>query len=170
VGYTVLTNGLTGASGANGNYHAPGTVNVAGGDPINVTMNYANGWIALTFTDAVANTSFTTNLMVGDLTQLLGTNAAWVGFTGADGGSTSVQTISNFSFASMPTAAIEPDAGNVLISWPGGTPGFTLQENADLTTSNWVNVTNAVILTNNFSQITIPAAGNMYYRLALPGN
>jgi hypothetical protein len=170
IGYTVLTNGLTGASAANGNYHAPGTVNIAGGDPINVTMNYAHGRMALTFADAVAHTSFSTNLMIGDLTQLLGTNTAWFGFTGADGGSTSVQTISNFSFVSVPPAAIQSGAGNVLVSWPGGTPGFTLQQNPDLTTSNWVNVTNAVILTNNFSQITIQATTNIYYRLTLPGN
>ncbi|HEV2320599.1 MAG TPA: hypothetical protein VGV18_12660, partial [Verrucomicrobiae bacterium] len=62
VGYTVLTNGLTCASGANGNYHPPGGINVASGDPINVTVNYAGGLLALTFTDAVANASFTTNL------------------------------------------------------------------------------------------------------------
>lgn len=169
-GYTVLTNGLTGASGANGNYHAPGSVNVGSGDPINVTLNYANGQMALTFTDAVANTSFSTNITVGDLTELLGTNTAWVGFTGADGGSTSVQTISNFSFISIPATAIQPAGGNVVISWPGATPGFTLQENADLATPNWVNVTNADILSNNLNQVTIPATNNMYYRLALPGN
>jgi hypothetical protein len=170
VGYTVLTNGLTGGSGANGNYHAPGNINAASGDPINVTINYANGQMALAFTDTVANASFTTNLTIGDVTQLLGTNAASVGFTGADGGSTSVQTISNFSFASLPSAAIQPGAGNVLISWPGATPGFTLQQNADLSTSNWANVTNGVVLTNNLNQVIISATSNMYYRLALPGN
>jgi GxGYxYP putative glycoside hydrolase C-terminal domain/Legume lectin domain len=170
VGYTVLTNGLTGASGANGNYYTPGNVNVAGGDPINVTVNYANGQMALTFTDTVARTSFSTNLTVGDLTQLLGTNAAWVGFTGADGAATSVQTISNFSFNSTPSAGIQPSAGNIVVSWPGATPGFTLQENADLTAANWVNVTNTAILTNNLNQVMVPATSNMYYRLALPGN
>ena len=167
-GYTVLTGGMTGASGGNGNYHAPGNVNVASGDPINVTVNYANGVMALTFTDAVANTSFTTNLTIGNLTQLLGTNAAWVGFTGGDGGSTSVQTISNFSFTSIPPAAIHSAAGNFLISWPDAAPGFTLQQNPNLAASNWVNVTNAAILTNNLNQVAIPAATNMYYRLALP--
>lgn len=169
-GYTVLTNGLTGASGANGNYHAPGSINVAGGDPINVTVNYANGQMALTFTDTVTSTSFTTNLTVGDLTQLLGTNAAWVGFTGADGGSTSVQTISNFSFNSIPAAAIQSSSGNLLVSWPGATPGFTLQQNGDLTTSNWADVTNSTVLTNSLNQVIIPATTNMFYRLALPGN
>ncbi|HEV2330591.1 MAG TPA: hypothetical protein VGY56_17560 [Verrucomicrobiae bacterium] len=170
VGYTVLTNGLTGASGANGNYHSPGNVNVAGGDPINVTVNYANGQMALTFRDAVANASFGTNLTVGDLTQLLGTNAAWVGFTGADGGSTSIQTISNFSFNSLPTAAIQSSAGNLLVFWPDATPGFMLQQNTDLSTSNWIDVTNGPILTNDLTLVTIPAATNIFFRLALPAH
>ena len=169
-GYTVLTNGLTGASGANGNYHAPGNVNVASGDPISVAINYARGVMALTFTDAVANVSFSTNLTVGDLTQLLGTNTAWVGFTGADGGSTSVQTISNFSFTSIPPTAIQLSSGNLLITWPGATPGYTLQQNPDLATSNWVNVTNTAVLTNSLNQVALPPVSNMYYRLALPGN
>ncbi|MGH7941932.1 MAG: lectin-like domain-containing protein [Limisphaerales bacterium] len=168
VGYTVLTNGLTGASGSNGNYHAPGNVNLAGGDPIHITINYDNRLMTLTFTDAVANTSFSTNLTVGDLTQLLGTNAAWVGFTGADGGATSVQTISEFSFTSIPAAAIQSSGSNVLISWPHAAPGFTLQENPDLTTPDWINVTNTGVVTNNSDQVAFPAVSNMFYRLALP--
>jgi hypothetical protein len=171
VGYTVLTNGLTGASGANGNYHPPGGINVASGDPINITIHYGNDVMALTFTDAVANAYFTTNLTVGDLAQLLGTNSGWVGFTGADGGSTSIQTISHFSFASIPAIVVHPNTGNVQISWAGDTPGFTLQQNTVLSTSNWLNVTNTAILTNGVNQVIIvPAATNMYYRLALPGN
>ncbi|MGH8022092.1 MAG: lectin-like domain-containing protein [Limisphaerales bacterium] len=169
-GYTLLTNGLTGASGANGNYHAPGNVNVASGDPIHVTLNYDNGLLALTFTDTVADTSFATNLAVGDLTQLLGTNTAWVGFTGADGGSTSIQAISNYSFISRPSPAIEAAAGNILVSWPGGTPGFTLQQNGNLTAPNWANFAGAVVLTNNLNEVIVPPASNMYYRLALPVN
>lgn len=171
VGYTVLTNGLTCASGANGNYHPPGGINVASGDPINVTVNYAGGLLALTFTDAVANASFTTNLAVGDLTQLLGTNSAWVGFTGADGGSTSIQTISDFSFASIPSLAIQANAEGFQISWPESAPGFTLQQNMALTTFNWSNVTNSAVLTNGRNEVLIPAPpANMYYRLVLPEN
>lgn len=167
-GYTVLTNGLTGAAGANGNYHAPGNVQINNGDPINITMYYANGQMALTFTDAVAATSFTTNLNVGDLAQIMGTNAAYVGFTGSDGGSTSVQTISNFSFVSIPPAAIQFNSGSVFISWPVSAPGFALQQNSDLTTANWLNVRNPVLSTNGVNQITAPASSNMFYRLTLP--
>jgi hypothetical protein len=169
VGYTVLTNGLTGAAGANGNYRAPGNVQINSGDPINITVNYANGQMALNFMDAVAHTSFTTNLNVGDLTQVVGTNTAFVGFTGADGGSTSIQTISNFSFTSIPPAAIQLNGTNILVSWTGGAPGYTLQQNANLTTANWLNVTNQNILTNGLNQVTIPETrSNLFYRLVLP--
>jgi hypothetical protein len=168
-GYTVLTNGLTGAAGANGNYLAPGNVQINSGDPINITVNYANGQMALNFMDAVAHTSFTTNLNVGDLTQVVGTNTAFVGFTGADGGSTSIQTISNFSFTSIPPAAIQLNGTNILVSWTGGAPGYTLQQNANLTTANWLNVTNQDILTNGLNQVTIPETrSNLFYRLVLP--
>jgi len=170
LGYTVLTNGLTAAGGTNGNYHAPGSLQINSGDPINIAVSYANQQMMLTFTDAVAHTSFATNLNVGDLTQIVGTNAAYIGFTGADGGSTSIQTISNFSFLSIPPVAIQPDgSGNVLVSWSSAAPGYIVQRNPDLTGTNWVNVSNDTIVTNGFYQVTEPEnASNCFYRLALP--
>ncbi|HTV62451.1 MAG TPA: immunoglobulin domain-containing protein [Verrucomicrobiae bacterium] len=169
VGYMVETDGLTGANGGNGNYLAPGNVQINSGDPIAIMLNYANSQMTLTFTDTVADTWFTTNLYVGNLTQLLGANAAYIGFTGADGGASSIQTISNFSFLSFPPAAIAAIGTNLLVSWPGGAPGYTLQENSSLTTTNWVNVTNQPVLTNELNQATVPNNGsNLFYRLVLP--
>lgn len=168
MGYMVLTNGLTGSGGGNGNYQPPGSVNFKNGDPINITVNYANGQMALTFTDTVVNATFTTNLSVGNLTQILGTNAAYVGFTGSDGGSTSIQTIRNFSFVSLPTAAIQVNGTNFLISWPGSCPGFTLQQNSNIATTDWVNVTNQSILANGQNQVRLMAgSSNQFYRLIL---
>jgi len=169
VGYLVETNGLTGSTGGNGNYLAPGEIQINSGDPITITVDYANPQLTLAFTDAVARTSFTTNLQVGDLTQLLGTNAAYLGFTGADGGVSSIQTISNFSFLSFPSAGIGANGTNVLVFWPGGTPGYALQQNEDLTTTNWVNVTSPPALTNGLIQVIAPNNGsNLFYRLILP--
>ncbi|HTB85947.1 MAG TPA: LamG-like jellyroll fold domain-containing protein [Candidatus Sulfotelmatobacter sp.] len=169
-------NGLGGvgyAFGANGsvnNVTAPGSVNLSGGDPIAVLINYANGQMSLTFTDAIASTSYSTVLNVGDITQNLGANTAYVGFTGSYGGQTSVQTISNFQFISIPTAGINLLNNNSsLISWPGSVLGYTLQQNSDLTTTNWMNVTNVNILSNGLNQVTAPTGGpNMFYRLILP--
>jgi hypothetical protein len=160
-GYSFNTNGTIGPT------TAPGSVVLAGGDPINVTVNYALGRLSLLFTDAVASTSFSTNLYVGDLTALLGTNSAYVGFTGAYGGSTAIQTISNFTFLSIPLAGIQLlNGSDAVIYWPGAAAGYVVQQNPSLTTTNWANVTNAQILTNGLNQVTVPAtASNMFYRL-----
>lgn len=169
VGYTVLTNGLTGALGGNGNYRVPGNVQINSGHPITISMNYASGQMTVIFTDTVANTSFSTNLNVGDLTQILGTDTAFVGFTGASGGATAVQTIRDFSFVSVPSAAIQPNGGSMLISWPEAAPGFTLQQNSDLASTNWVNVTNQSSLSNGLNRVSVRGNGtNLFYRLILP--
>jgi hypothetical protein len=169
VGYLVATNGLTGSNGGNGNYLAPGNILINSGDPIGITVNYANPQMTLAFTDTVAHASYTTNIYVGDLSQLLGANAAYVGFTAADGGATAIQTISNFSFASFPEASIGANGGNFLVSWPAGTPGYALQQNSSLTATNWVNVAGPSISTNGLNQVTTPNNGsNLYYRLILP--
>jgi hypothetical protein len=132
-------------------------------------MDYANQQMALTFTDPVAQTSFTTNLNVGDLTQLIGTNTAYIGFTGASGGSTAVQTISNFSFVSIPSVSVQLSGTNVLISWTGGAPGYVPQQNPDLAGNNWVNLTNLPVVTNGLSQVTAPrSVSSLFYRLSLP--
>jgi len=167
-GYTVLTNGLTGANGGNGNYKPIGTVNLKSGDPIGVNVFYQNGSLALTFTDAVAGVSFSTNLSVGDITRILGTNAAYVGFTGAYGGSTSVQTVSDFTFVSIPPAAISFSGTNAVVSWPGNLLGYLVQQNPSLTTTNWTTVTNLPAVLNGGNQVTVPKGGsNAFFRLIL---
>ena len=169
MGYTFLTNGLTGAGGANGNYQAPGAINLASGHPIGVTLNYASTQLSLTFTDAIAGLSFSTNLNVGRLTDVVGGATAFVGFTGADGGVHSTQIITNFSFVSIPTETINISAGQLLISWPAAISGFTLQQNSKLNTTNWVNLTNQPVIVNGQNQITLPLTRtNEFYRLKLP--
>lgn len=165
-GYAVLTDGLTGAAGANGNYLAPGNVQINSGDPIAITILYQAGWMTLTFTDAVDRASFTTNFAV-NVPAIIGTNTAYVGFTGADGGANSIQSISHFSFESLPAPGIEAGDGNVIISWPGAAPGFTLQQTADIATGHWTDVTNAPSLVNGQQQVSVSSATDMFYRLVL---
>lgn len=169
-GFNWQTNGLTGASGANGGYITPGSVNLKSGDPIGVSLYYAGGQLSLTFTDAVASASFSTNFYVGDLTEVVSNITAYVGFTGSDGGSTSIQTITNFSFVSIPPMAVEFNGGTAAqVVWPGAVAGYHLQQNSDLTTTNWSNSTNAVVLTNGLNQATVPVNSNqLFYRLTLP--
>jgi hypothetical protein len=58
---------------------------------------------------------------------------------------------------------------NLVLSWPSPPGDFLLQQNSDLTTTNWLTVTNAPALTNFQNQVVLPvAAGNYFYRLEYP--
>jgi hypothetical protein len=146
---------------------APGSVKLTLGNPINVTLLYANGQLALTMTDTVTLDSFSTNLNVGDLTSVLGASTAYVGFGGSAGFYTSTQIISGFSFNSLPPLAVALTATNTaVISWAAAAGGFTLQQNSDLSTTNWVNVTNLETVVNGQNQVIVPAgSGKESFRL-----
>jgi len=163
IGCGIFTNGVVGVDTL-GN-----SINVGSGDPIDFTLYYVQGSLALTMTDEInPNNTFSTNLNVGDLTKRLGGSTAYVGFTGATGGSTASQTITNFTFISLATEAIQINGTNALISWPAAISGYVLQANSDLTTTNWVNVTNLPSVVNQQNQVTLPAGSSkMFYRLNL---
>ena len=168
VGYTFLTDGLTASAGANGNYAKPGSVIIDSGDPINVSVYYDGNTLSLTLSDAIASTTFSTNLTVGDLTQVIGGDTAYVGFTGGDGGVTSTQTITNFSFVSIPLASIQPTDKTVVISWPSVVLGYGVQETPSLTNPKWVDVTNQVTVVGGLNEVTLPIGStNGFYRLEL---
>jgi len=71
--------------------------------------------------------------------------------------------------APLLTITLNPQLSMVTVSWPSASPGFTLQQNADLNTTNWTpapqvasdNGTNKFIIVN-------PPAGNRFYRLFKP--
>ena len=159
VGYAFQTNGVTGV------YTSASPVDISSGDPIDVTVLYANGVLSLTMTDTVAMTSFTasTNL---DLVGAVGTDVAYVGFTSSDGGSTSIQTISNFTFVSLPVLAIQTTTGNqVIVTWPQPTGGYGLQQSPN-PGGGWTSVNTTPTIVNGFYQVTLPASGtNEFYRL-----
>jgi hypothetical protein len=72
---------------------------------------------------------------------------------------------------SLPPAAlgIALSGTNFLLSWPSPPGGFVLQQNSDLTTTNWLTVTNTPTVTNGQNQaILAPSGGNEFYRLEYP--
>lgn len=69
----------------------------------------------------------------------------------------------------QPTLLIQPTTNGVLLLWPVTTPAFSLQQNSDLTTSNWVANTGPDNVVNGTNQVAIsPAAGNLFFRLISP--
>jgi uncharacterized repeat protein (TIGR03806 family) len=123
-------------------YLPTGAVNVSSGDPINFAIAYTpGGEVQETLVDTVTGSSYTTNYDVGDITSLLGSSYAYIGFSSADGGVTSVQTISNFTFESgtngfttavvtnLPATSIQPIAATMngqVLATGGFTPTITL--------------------------------------------
>lgn len=57
-----------------------------------------------------------------------------------------------------------------LISWPAPpVNSFVLQQNSELSTTNWVDVTNAPVVVSNRNQVVLsPSANSAFYRLKYP--
>ncbi|MDE3067949.1 MAG: hypothetical protein KGJ60_10420 [Verrucomicrobiota bacterium] len=151
-------------------YNSVSPVNLLTNSPIDFNVHYDGNVLALAMTDEVTQATFSTNVVVGSIPQTVGGDTAYIGFTAACGGVTTTQVITNFSFASIniPVASISAASTNVVISWSAAITGYTLQENSDLSTANWVDVTNAVSVANGQNQVTVPLTStNEFFRLKL---
>ncbi len=149
--------------------------NVGVGDNTNaiqVNVNYDGTTLSATFRDTVTSLSFTTNYTV-NLPSILGDTSAWVGFTGADGGTLSTQV---FSWGNAAAVRIKLNAqrvgNNIVFTWPAQTGAYLLSSPTlgptavwTLSTAPWQLIGNA---TTGTVQVTAPAAtGANYYRLQL---
>jgi hypothetical protein len=86
-------------------------IHLSSGDVMLVHMTYDGATLAWTVTDATAGATFSTSAAV-DIPGTVGGTTAFVGFTGADGGFTSVQDILAWTFesanANTPLASVSP--------------------------------------------------------------
>ena len=72
---------------------------------------------------------------------------------------------------SVPAAALKvaPSGTNLVVLWPSPPGGFVLQQNSDLTTTNWTAVTNTPATTNFQNQVILRTSNsNRFYRLKYP--
>ena len=99
----------------------------------------------------------------------LGSNIAYVGFTGGDGGVASTQTISNFLFMppGLPLSFEQTSSKTAVLSRIPAYNGFLLQTSTNLVV--WQNVTAPVNMVGGQYQVEIPMSGGaQFYRLSLP--
>ena len=68
---------------------------------------------------------------------------------------------------SVPTLGIQLTSTNTFVlSWSASLPGFALQQNAEPTTTNWVNATSSLaIVGGQYQAIISPSLGSLFYRL-----
>jgi hypothetical protein len=66
-----------------------------------------------------------------------------------------------------PLLSIRPSGTNAVVSWPVPSMDFTLQQNTDIASSNWINVTVAPVLNtlNLHNEVSVRSLGNSYFRL-----
>jgi hypothetical protein len=71
--------------------------------------------------------------------------------------------------APLLTITLNPQLSTITVSWPSPSTGFTLQQNADLGTTNWVTAPQTVSDSGTDKFIIVnPPAGNRFYRLFKP--
>jgi hypothetical protein len=141
-------------------------------DTLYVQLYYIRNVLTVWLDDLSTGDSFTTNFAVPNLPLIVGGNTAYVGLTGATGGNTSTQTVSDFQFSSTapPVLSVAPGAaGSLVISWPLAVSTlFTLQTSGSLS-GPWtpVNVTPTVL--NGQNQVTVTTGtGSAFYTLLAP--
>jgi hypothetical protein len=67
---------------------------------------------------------------------------------------------------SAPALSSTRSADNILITWPASFNGFVLQQNADLSGMNWVNVTNQVEILDTQNEVVLPSLDDRnFFRL-----
>jgi len=165
VGYAFATNGTTAI------VSDPYPLNIASGDPIYVLLTYRNGIANLTLmeTNGIGgNNTYSTSLTI-NLPAVVSGATAYVGFTGATGGTGSDQTVSDFNFVSWPALTAQPAGPNsIMLSWPLGVGGYVLQQNTSLSSTNWTTVGGIPTQTGGLNQQTVSASGpQIFYRLSL---
>ena len=177
----IYVNGGVGSVGfgTNGSIGPYGTITnetpsllITNGDVISNFVTYNGTSLAVTMTDVTEGSTnygatFSTNANI-NLASVLGTNVAYVGFTGGDGASKSIQQIGNFSFVSLPLLSAQAAGANLVLSWPAAIGSFMLQQSPVLgPAANWTPVAATPALGNgNTLQVTLPATGtSTFYEL-----
>lgn len=162
------TNGATYSNGGGSSYQPTGNISVSSGHPIDFNLNYVNGVLGVTMKDETTLETFSTNYVVGPLTPILGSSLAYVGFSGGDGGLTSIQSITNFVFTPVITPeslSATPEAGGkVIISWPATDPNYILQVSPSLSSPSWANGPTPTMVNGHY-QVTFTPVGTEFYRL-----
>jgi hypothetical protein len=167
VGLTVRPNGPTAtASGTVGAFNQTNTISVIA----NTTVGFNNFILVPTLSasgDASNGgdaASFSGSVSAGIASQTyVDVLTPGASYTSASG------TVYPTLLSAPPTLSIQPAANGVTLFWPVSTTTYRLQQNADLTTANWVSNSIPINVANGTNQVTIsPAVENMFFRLISP--
>jgi hypothetical protein len=82
---------------------------------------------------------------------------------------TNVFLLDNILYTVSPTLSITNSGTNLILWWPTNASSFTLQQNLDAASPDWLPVTNSPVKTNGQNQVLVaPVTGRHFYRLVGP--
>lgn len=140
-----------------------------GSHPIRVVMYYDGAVATAWLTDATASNASPVYSQTVNLPALVG-NPAYIGFTGATGGSVATQVVSNFFFATVTFPALSEhiSGNNLVVNWPGATSSLYVLQSAPKAKGPWSDVTTGIGVSGNQAQYVTPLPNNaVFYRLIL---
>jgi hypothetical protein len=165
------TNGMTvGTDPGTPPYISTAPVDMGSGHPLNVRVYALGGIWHVRLTDATTGATFLHSGAVGNTFPTIGSDNAYVGFTGATGGDNSSQLVSNFRFSSTtpPVLAVKRDASGVAISWPVSVASFFRLQQAPSLEGPWTAVDGTPTVANLQNIVTVQPTGTAaFYRLNL---
>ena len=135
------------------------------GGTITVAMTNLQNTITARWFDPSANT-FTT--MAGSPFSNIGTHNFTTPGNNSAGNPDWVLVLE--AMVDPPSLGVSLTSNNtVLITWPTAWAGYTLEQNSDLKTTNWINVTNTIsIVGGEYQSLILPEAVQQFYRLINP--
>lgn len=162
-----------------GNPTSPVYSSTNGGLSFSATGSPADNWVA------VASSADGTRLAAAALSGAIytSTNAGtswlsnnvpalnWYSLASSADGTRIVAASSQGIYISQPPPALSvtSSSGALALSWPSTALPFFLQQNYDLTTTNWTAVSNSPSFTNGWYQLSVsPANAATFYRLQSP--
>ncbi|MGA2246383.1 MAG: LamG-like jellyroll fold domain-containing protein [Verrucomicrobiota bacterium] len=152
-----------------GQYTLSTPVVLTTGHPVNVTLHYNGQTLAVKMADTVVTTNiFMTNIVIGPISQYVGSDVALIGFTAATGGVNSVQTVQNFVYTPLAMLTASRSGSDVVISWPVGVGGYSLQESSSLTNASWTTIPGLYNAVGPNFEVPVPiASGSQFFRLQI---
>jgi hypothetical protein len=158
--------------GATTGYASTLPLNLGSGDLIAVSLSYNGSILTENLVDENNGNSYAASYSA-NLSSIVGSNTAWVGFTGGDGGVSSVQTVTDFTFSPIfppPMLTAVFSKPQLALSWSTTPIGYVVESTTNLADpASWTQISQAPTVSGGLEQlIIVPGTTNTYYRLRLP--
>jgi hypothetical protein len=148
-------------------------LNLGSDDPIWVVLNYNGSVLTEHLVDQITGDTFDAAYTGSLISDVGGSNTAWVGFTGADGGVASTQTVTGFTFGPNgppPLLSASFASNQITMTWAVSPLNYALEYTTNLATPTvWSAAAQTPVVSGGQATVSIPIGPtNTFYRLRVP--